>query len=346
MLQFGDNQFHIDPGAEALAAAHKADINPRANTAVLTTRNNIHHAAGLNSVIDGMTYGGFDRKGVLIAQKEVVNGKENNEPFLHSEARNHVERYIILQDGQRVGINEVEVKALKTSFADSIGLKFFMPTFTMVYSGDTKYSVDVAEQYKDASILILNVPYLEKKDSNKGLCLEDAITIVKKVKPKLVVINHLGIDFVSNDPVYQVRRLQRETGVQVIAAKDGLVINPMSYAADLGQRTLHSINKLKEIEKEKKKVEVREPQEKEKKELPEKEEASEISEPEKQEKIPESEETPEIEKEAHSTSEQETIPKEENRVEERKPEKPQEDEYLDLTTKEASKVEEEKPTSH
>lgn len=323
VLQYGDNQFHIDPGAEALASAHKADINPRANTAVLTTRNNIHHASGLNSVIDGMTYGGFDRKGVLIAQKEVINGKENNEPFLHTGSRNHVERYVILQDGQRVGINEVEVKALKTSFADSIGLKFFLPTFTIVYSGDTKYSANVAEQYKDAGILILNVPYLEKKDSNKGLCLEDAITIVKKAKPKLVVVSHLGIDFVSNDPVYQVRRLQRETGVQVIAAKDGLVINPLSYAADLGQQTLQSIKKLKEVEEKKTEIENKQ------------EESQEESKKESEQDHKEFENT------SQPAPEQEKVSQPESEKQQEK----QEDGYIDLTAEVKPEEKEKPPTS-
>ena len=40
------------------------------------------------------------------------------------------------------------------------------------------------------------------------------------------------------DPLYEAREIQKKTGVQIIAAKDGMVVNPISYAAGLRQRTL------------------------------------------------------------------------------------------------------------
>lgn len=238
ILQVGDNQFHIDPGNGATQAARAADISVRATTAVLVTRNSIHHASGLNSLLDAMTYGGFDTKGVLVAHPEVINGKEENQPFLHNSCRKLLERYISLLPGKRVGINEVEIQGLKTTFSGSLGLKFFLPTLTIAYSGDTKYAADVVDQYRDAGILILNVPHLKKDPSNTGLSLEEARTIVERVKPKLTIITSIGVDMQNEDPIYSVREIQKATGTQVIAANDGLVINPISYAADAGQWTL------------------------------------------------------------------------------------------------------------
>lgn len=238
ILQVGDNQFHVDPGNGATQAAKAADINVRATTSVFVTRNTIHHASGLNSLLDAMTYGGFDTKGVLVAHPDVINVREDSQPFLHNTCRNLLERYISLQPGKRVGINEVEIQALKTTFNNSIGLKFFLPTLTIAYAGDTKYSVDVAEQYRDASILILNVPYLKKDKANNGLSLEEAKSIVERIKPKLTIITSIGAEMQNEDPIYAVREIQRATQTQVIAANDGLVINPVSYAADIGQWTL------------------------------------------------------------------------------------------------------------
>ena len=45
---------------------------------------------------------------------------------------------------------------------------------------------------------------------------------------------------VKSDPLYEAREIQKETKVQTIAAKDGMVLNPVSYSVYQGQRTLHA----------------------------------------------------------------------------------------------------------
>lgn len=224
-----------------------------------------------------MTYSGFDKKGVLVANKTLVNGAENYQPFLMKSARDCLERYIVLEPGNRVGINEVEIRALKAvhSEPNTIGFKFFTPYYTISYSADTKYSIDIAEQYKNSNILILNVPSQKKEDAGMNLCIDDAIKIIKIAKPRLAIITHFGINMIKANPVYEVREIQKQTGVQVIAAQDGMVINPLSYSAEQGQRTIH------QIPKEQKREEVIEIKEEEKEEQKE----TETKEEEKQTKI-------------------------------------------------------------
>ena len=74
ILQVEDDQYHIDPGPGALITAKDAGINLRANTALFVTHNHLRHANDVNAVIDAMTYGGFDKKGVLVANNTVING--------------------------------------------------------------------------------------------------------------------------------------------------------------------------------------------------------------------------------------------------------------------------------
>ena len=44
---------------------------------------------------------------------------------------------------------------------------------------------------------------------------------------------------IKADILNEARHIQKETGVQVIAAKEGMVINPISYSANLKQKTLN-----------------------------------------------------------------------------------------------------------
>jgi len=250
VLQVDENQFHIDPGPNALQRAKECGVNLRATTAIFVSSNSIFHANDVNAVIDAMTYSGFDKNGVLVASKSVFQGNESQSPYLQNFYRGCLERTISMEAGKRIGINDVEVQAMPARNADAsaIGFKFFTPYFTLAYSSDTKYSIDVAEAYKGSHILILNVPTNNKKHTGFNLSTEDAVKFIQKVQPRLAIIQHFGIDMVKSDPIYEAREIQRQTNVQTIAAKDGMTLNPLSYAVDQGQRTLHAFPK-KELEK-------------------------------------------------------------------------------------------------
>ena len=245
ILQVGDNQYHIDPGPGSLVMAKETGINLRANTALFATHNHLNHCNDINAVIDAMTYGGFDKKGVLVANNTVINGGDNHAPFLHKYYRDCLEKFIVLEEGRKVGINDVEVMAIKAKHSEpnAIGYKFITPDYTLAYTGDTIYSVETVSGYEGSNVLILNVPCLRKEENRNNLCKDDAIEIIKKVNPRLAIITHFGINFLKADPLYEVREIQKETSCQVIAAKDGMVINPISYAVEEGQKSLYKYAK-------------------------------------------------------------------------------------------------------
>jgi len=279
-----------------LQFARQCGVNIRANTAVFVSHAHLIHSNDLNAVIDTMTYRGFDKKGVVVANKTVINGSDDYQQRLFDFYKGCLERFIVLEAGQRVGINEVEVQALRCRHSDphTIGFKFFTPKFTLSYLADTTYSLDLVEQYKGSNILILNVTNPKKSDSNDHLNCEDAAKIIKEVKPRLAIITHFGIKMLEADPLYTVREIQKQTGVQTIAAKDGMIINPLSYAIDKGQRTLVSFPKKKgveitEVKKEESKQKEPEPEQKE----PEPQLSKEPEPKEEITKEPEPQETPE-----------------------------------------------------
>jgi len=240
ILQVNDDQYHIDPGPGALVMAKEAGLNLRANTALFVTHNHLNHCNDINAVIDSMTYGGFDKKGVLVANSTVINGTTNHVPFLQKYYRDFLERFIVLGEGGKVGINDIEVRAIKAKHSEpnAVGYRFITPDYTLTYTGDTTYSVENLSEYENSNVLILNVPGLKKEDSRDNLCKEDAIKIIKKVNPRLAIITHFGINFLKADPLYEIREIQKETNCQVIAAKDGMVINPLSYSVEEGQKSL------------------------------------------------------------------------------------------------------------
>lgn len=240
IVRSGETQLHIDPGPGSLSAAAAYGIKIRENTAVLCSNNSLLSANDVNAVIDAMTYSGFDKHGVLVASTTVVHGSASEQRFLHEQLSEYLERVIILDKGKRVGINDVEILGLAVKHKDpkAIGFKIFSPGFTVAYTSDTQYSAELAEQCKDANILILKVPHVKKGED--GLTVKDAIKLISVCKPRLAVVTGFTIEMLQEDPLYVIREIQKEVKVQTLAAKDGMMIDPVSYAAQQGQKTLLS----------------------------------------------------------------------------------------------------------
>lgn len=240
ILQVEDNQFHIDPGPGALAKARDYGVNLRNNVAVLVSHNHMNHCNDINAVISAMTLGGLDKKGVLVANKSSFNGTEEMEPCLTRYHKGLIERSIILEPGNRVGINEIEIRATHAQHSDpdTIGFKFMTPKFALGYSSDTGYMNELIEDFKEVDIMIFNVVNPADKKDKFQLNIEDVIRLLPEIRPKLAILTHFGIKMHEIDFLNEVRKVQKETKIQSIAAKDGMAINPISYSVSLRQKTL------------------------------------------------------------------------------------------------------------
>ncbi|MCK5107178.1 MAG: MBL fold metallo-hydrolase [Nanoarchaeota archaeon] len=240
VLQMDGMQFIIDPGPGCLTRCADYGINIRNTVAVFVTHNHINHANDVNAVISAMTYNGLDKKGVLISNKTSFNGDENMRPMINEYTKRLVEKTMVLEKGQKIGIGDVEIVALDAKHNDknTIGLRFFGSQFNLVYSSDTKYFRELGEDYKNCDIMIANTVYPRNSKGNT-LSSDDVIKLMNKVNPKLTILTHFGIKMLKADPLYEAREIQKETGMQIISAKDGMTVNPLSYSTSSRQKTLN-----------------------------------------------------------------------------------------------------------
>ena len=231
ILQVEDLQFHIDPGPGALVKAKEFGINLHHTTAILVSHNHINHCNDLNVVVDAMTHAGIEQRGLVLGSKSVLQQFDDNRPFLTKHHQNLVEKIIPLEKKHKVGIELIELNALSAEHTDpyAIGFKFFCPRFTLSYTGDTKINEQLLDELAGTDILILNVPYPENISKGLNLDTEAVIKIVSQIRPKLAVLTHFGLDMLKADPIQEAREVQRITGIQTIAAKDGLTIAPEGY---------------------------------------------------------------------------------------------------------------------
>jgi len=57
------------------------------------------------------------------------------------------------------------------------------------------------------------------------LCVDDAVKILKEIKPKKCIITHFGRTMLKADPDKVAEKLREKTNTNVVAAKDGMILN-------------------------------------------------------------------------------------------------------------------------
>jgi len=242
ILRVNGIQFHIDPGPGALVKAQQYGINLRANNVLLCTHAHLDHCNDVNAVIDAMTHGGIDKSGILLASKSVIYGHDGERPYLTKSHRSYIDKYMALEVGNDVQFGKsIELKTLKAQHRDStaIGFKFFTPKFVLSYTGDTGFFGDLIDELRNSDILILNTlkPFGHKSDDH--LSSDDVVKILKEVNPRIAIIQHFGQKMLEMNPIYQAREIEKQSGVQVIAANDGLAIDLLNYSFSMKHKTLN-----------------------------------------------------------------------------------------------------------
>lgn len=227
ILQVEGVQFHLDPGPGALVKAKDYGVNVHHTTVVAVSNDALIRCNDINAVIDAMTHGGLEHRGLVLGSKSLIQGTEENHPLLTKWHRQLAEKVVSLEKNHKIGLELVEINTLSTSSDDphAVGFKFFSPKMTVSYTGDTEISSQLVEELQGTDVLIMNVRYPGSTHVGKHLDSNAAMTIISAVKPKLAILAHFGFEMLKADPLLEAREIQRMTGVQTIAALDGLNVS-------------------------------------------------------------------------------------------------------------------------
>lgn len=239
-LEHEDMHILINPGPGTLVQAKFAGISLRELDAVLIARNTILAANDVNAVVEAMTNAGLDKKGVIVCTEDVFDADAKKAVSISAETFANVERVISLKVGDKVALNSVEVVPTPTDHEDShsIGFKLTTPSFSVSYVGETKYLKRISKHHAGSDILILNLLSLQPKSDVSSMGIAEVSDFINDVQPKVAIITGFGSRILESDILEEIRNIQKKTGVQTVAAKDGLSINPSSYSSANAQQRL------------------------------------------------------------------------------------------------------------
>ena len=218
-LSLGDTQLLLDPGPGCLVQATKRKLDPSKLDAIILSHRHLDHCGDINVMIEAMTGGGMKKRGVVFAPADALNP----DPVILSYLQEKPEKVEILSEGGHYKVDDIyfETPIKHRHPVETYGFVFRTPRHTFSWITDTKYFDDLPCYYT-GDLLIINVVRLNPGAPVDHLSLPEAKQIIEEIKPSAAILTHFGMTMWRAKPWELARKLTDETGISVIAARDGM----------------------------------------------------------------------------------------------------------------------------
>jgi ribonuclease BN (tRNA processing enzyme) len=218
-LDLGGTQVVLDPGPGSLVQAARRRLDATRLDAIILSHKHLDHSGDVNIMIEAMTNGGTNKRGVVFAPADALD----DEPVILPYLRSYPQKTEILTEGGSYRINDVsfETPIRHKHAVEAYGLIFRTPRHTFSWIVDTRYFEGLASHY-EGDLLIINVVRLNPGAPIDHLSLPEARTIIEELEPRVVILTHFGMTIWRAKPWELAEKLTDETGIKVIAARDGM----------------------------------------------------------------------------------------------------------------------------
>ena len=230
-LNLAGTRLLLDPGPGSLVriTSSRHGLDPSKLDAILLSHRHLDHAADANVMVEAMTSGGTEIRGRLYAPLDALEGED---PVVLRYLRSFLSELVTLKEGgeYRVGDVRFTCPARHRHRGEVYGFRFTAPGLTLSYVADTAYFPELAEHYR-ADVMILNV-VREKPSGLDHLHAPEAAEIIAAARPRLAVLTHFGMTMIQARPWLVAEAMSEKTGVKVVAASDGRMIDLSPYRAE------------------------------------------------------------------------------------------------------------------
>ena len=228
MLIEHDGRFlHVDPGPGALTQMHRIRYDLTRTDSVIVSHCHPDHYSDAESVIEGMTRGGWTRRGSLYGSQTVLRGNGRLGPCISDYHQGIVSSVSVFEPGDVLDVDGMRVEICRADHSDptNVGFRFHTEDGIVSYVSDTAYSDEIADQYIGSRVLLLPVTTPTGNRIKYHLCTDDALTFVERVRPELAIFIHLGVVIIRRGPDKEAESVERATGIRTIAAHDLMVLD-------------------------------------------------------------------------------------------------------------------------
>jgi len=221
-LRLDDVNILQDPGPGSLVMVHQLRLKPRNLDAIILSHRHIDHSNDINVMIEAMTGGGFNPRGKLIAPADCLN----SDPVVLQYVRPFVE-IAEIKKGMEIALGKVKIKFPIQNMhpVDTYGAIYTFKSRRLAYIPDTEYFPELAAAYRGVDFLILNVVRMKTDKRIRHLNMDEAADLINEIRPKKAILTHFGLQVLKSSPERQARIISEKTGVEVVAAHDGMSID-------------------------------------------------------------------------------------------------------------------------
>lgn len=226
LIQSDSGNVHIDPGPGALTKMNEIAYDLQITNAVMVSHCHPDHYSDAPNVVEGMTKGGWVKRGELYGSESVIKGFEGLGPAFTNYHLSLPENVSVIRPGDKKEISGIGMVFTKSIHNDPTNFGIIIQTDdgNIGYVTDTEFSEEIAKQYVGCRLLVLPLTVPDDKRIRGHTDLLGIIEFIKIVKPELVIINHLGIRVIEVGPEGQAERASDATGIPVIASKDLMTV--------------------------------------------------------------------------------------------------------------------------
>ncbi|MCF6147371.1 MAG: MBL fold metallo-hydrolase [Candidatus Kuenenia sp.] len=219
----------VDPGPGCLVRciSSRPKMDPMKLDAIILSHRHLDHAADVNVMIEAMTEGGFKKRGTLYTPEDALT----EDPVVFHYVRSYITQIHIIKEGGCYQLSDdvsFQTPLKHHHPSETYGINFTTPDYTISHIVDTRYFPDLLKFYKGDVLIINVVRYNVDRDTKKWLyhlTIRDVKEIVTTLKPKTTILNHFGMTMLKAHPHKVAEQLSDETGLNIIAANDGLRFN-------------------------------------------------------------------------------------------------------------------------
>ena len=222
VISLDDTLFSLDPGPGALLNILKHNISPTDLHGIIISHRHLDHSADANVMIEAMTKSGLVNQGQVFAPSDALD----TDPVILKYLRKYLKEIAYLQPLSNYVINDLPFTTSMPHHhgsEETYGFLFHGKNTTLGYIPDTAFFPELLDFYK-ADVLIVSMLRLEKSNFFH-LSVDDVEVIIKSLKPNMTILTHFGIEIYKKGPDKIATYLKEKTGLEVIAAADGLEIN-------------------------------------------------------------------------------------------------------------------------
>ena len=239
LYDVGGFRLLVDPGPGCLVRCHRSrpKIDPSRLDAILLTHGHLDHGGDANVMIEAMTQGGHRRQGTLFAPAEALE----DDPIVLRYVRGYLGALEVLAEGKSWQLAPdltLTTPVRHRHGAETYGFRLATPALRVSHIADTLYFPELAGHYAPCDVLVVHVVLYEIDPERKKRILHldaaDATRLIREVAPRVAVITHFGMNMLRAKPWEVAAKMADDTGIQVVAASDGMTFDLEGHASNEG----------------------------------------------------------------------------------------------------------------